>query len=384
MVRFDCTTADGLRDAIAQTTRHAVTLDTLPDDVLCRLLARVPLADRVSAGRVCKRWRTTFSSNAYAVARRACTEPVWLVMGGKSYYYDSENGRQGSIELSACSVLDSSLQKVAQLAPRHSASAGSAVIPGLGLLVMGGHGADHQHTRTSRVLNLQGGSAWGLWGLLPDSCSTPSICALGEFVYVDCRIRHGGHGGYSTESCLLRYDKQGNLLETIQKPAAIREPIGDAPVVCAINGRLFLMTRVDERPPVSYRMDSYDPATGAWQRMPDPPVQAFGLNLGAVAHAGKLYAIGGTVISYTVGKKLSPMVRVFDGQDWSVGPPLPMPVVCDFAVSSAGCILAVADHLRKAYVLRNGTWRTYSCEETELVAFPHVVPMGSTVAGHCL
>jgi hypothetical protein len=78
------------------------------------------------------------------------------------------------------------------------------------------------------------------------------------------------------------------------------------------------------------------------------------------------------------------MVRVFDGQDWSVGPPLPTPVVCDFAVSSAGGILAVADHLRKAYVLRNGTWRTYSCEETELVAFPHVVPMGSTVAGHCL
>ena len=352
-------------------------MNSLPDDVLCRCLARVPMADRVPAERVCKGWRTAFASKAYTVARRACAEPVWLVMGGR-------DGDGTGRVLDQCHMLDSSLQKVAQLAPRHSASAGSAVIPGLGLLVMGGHGADHQHTRTSRVLNLQGGSAWGLWGLLPDSCSTPSICALGEFVYVDCRIRHGGHSGYSTESCLLRYDKQGNLLETIQKPAAIREPIGDFPCVCAINGRLFTMTRVDEHPPVSFRMDSYDPATGAWQRMPDPPVQAFGLNLGAVAHAGKLYVIGGTVILYTGGKRLSPMVRVFDGQDWSVGPQLPSPVVCDFAVSSAGGILAVADYLKRAYVLRNGTWRTYSCEETELVAFPHVVPMGSTVAGHCL
>ena len=74
------------------------------------------------------------------------------------------------------------------------------------------------------------------------------------------------------------------------------------------------------------------------------------------------------------------MVRVFDGQDWSVGPPLPTPVVCDFAVSSAGGILAVADHLRKAYVLRNGTWRTYSCEETELAGFSPCSPNGICAA----
>ena len=345
-------------------------MNTLPDDVLCRCLAHVPLADRVPAERVCKAWREAFASKAYTVARRSCAEPVWLVMGGQ---YGAN----------ACSMLDVSLQKVGQLAPRHSDGACSAVVPGLGVLVLGGHGEAHQLTATGWVHDLQAGSAWRHWADLPAPSWQLSICALGESIYVDCITEHGDHGD-DRQSELLRYDKQGNLLETIQKPAAIREPIGDAPVVCAINGRLFLMTRVDERPPVSYRMDSYDPATGAWQRMPDPPVQAFGLNLGAVAHAGKLYAIGGTVISYTVGKKLSPMVRVFDGQDWSVGPPLPMPVVCDFAVSSAGCILAVADHLRKAYVLRNGTWRTYSCEETELVAFPHVVPMGSTVAGHCL
>ncbi len=220
-------------------------MNTLPDDVLCRCLARVPLADRVPAERVCKGWRTAFASRAYTVARRACAEPAWLVMGGKSE----------STELSVNNVLDVSLRKVAELAPRHSYCAGSAAIPGLGVLVLEGS-AGNRPAATAWVHDLQAGSSWRQWAVLPEPCSTPSICALGEFVYVDCRVRHGGHGGYSTESCLLRYDKQGNLLETIQKPAAIREPIGDFPCVCAINGRLFTMTRVDEHPPVSFRMDS--------------------------------------------------------------------------------------------------------------------------------
>ena len=348
-------------------------MNTLPDDLLCRCLARVPLADRVPAERVCRGWREAFASRAYTVARRACAEPVWLVMGGMIE----------STEMSANNVLDVSLRKVAELAPRLSYSAGSAVIPGLGLLVMGGHGADHQHTRTSRVLNLQGGSAWGLWGLLPDSCSKPSICALGESIYVDCC--YNIHSD-DAESELLRYDKHGNLLETIQKPAAIRRPIGDAPVLCAINGRLFLMTRVTllQVVPVIYRMDSYDPATGAWQRMPDPPIQGFGLNNGAVAHAGKLYAIGGNAPRITGGRELVSDVRVFDGQEWSTGPPLPTPEFCTFAVSAGDRILVVFDNFRRAYVLHNGTWHSHSCEETELLAFPHLVPMGSTVAGHCL
>ena len=339
-----------------------IIMNTLPDDLLCRCLARVPLADRVPAERVCKGWRTAFASRAYTVARRACAEPAWLVVGGRD-----GTGRV----LDQCHMLDVSLRKVAQLAPRHSASAGSAVIPGLGVLVMGGYDEAQQRRATAWVHDLQAGSTWRHWADLPAPCGRPSLCALGESIYVDCIVGPGD----DRQSHLLRYDKQGNLLETIQKPAAIRRPLGDAPVVCAINGRLFMMTRVDEHPPVSYRMDSYDPATGAWQRMPDPPVQAFGLNLGAVAHAGKLYAIGGTVILYTGGKKLSPMVRVFDGQDWSVGPQLPSPAVCDFAVSSAGGILAVADYLKRAYVLHNGTWHSHSCEETELLAFPKVVPL---------
>ena len=51
-----------------------LTMNTLPDDLLCRCLARVPLADRVPAERVCKGWRTAFASKAYTVARRACAD----------------------------------------------------------------------------------------------------------------------------------------------------------------------------------------------------------------------------------------------------------------------------------------------------------------------
>ena len=348
-----------------------IIMNTLPDDLLCRCLARVPLADRVPAERVCKGWRTAFASRAYTVARRACAEPAWLVVGGRD-----GTGRV----LDQCHMLDVSLRKVAQLAPRHSASAGSAVIPGLGVLVMGGYDEAQQRRATAWVHDLQAGSTWRHWADLPAPCGRPSLCALGESIYVDCIVGPGD----DRQSHLLRYDKQGNLLETIQKPAAIRRPLGDAPVLCAINGRLFMMTRgsLIGAHPVIYRMDSYDPATGAWQRMPDPPIQGFGLNNGAVAHAGKLYAIGGNAPRITGGRELVSDVRVFDGREWSPGPPLPEPEFCTSAVSAGDSILAVVDRFRRAYVLHNGTWHSHSCEETELIAFPYVVPIGSAVAGH--
>ena len=345
-------------------------MNTLPDDVLCRCLARVPLADRVPAERVCKGWRTAFASKAYTVARRACAEPAWLVMGGKS----------GSTELSANNVLDVSLRKVAELAPRHSYSAGSAAIPGLGVLVLEGS-TTNRPTATAWVYDLQAGSTWRHWADLPTPCYRPLPCALGESIYVDCRVRNGNG---VPRSQLLRFDKQGNLLETIQKPTAIRRPFVDAPVWCAINGRLFVLTEVDDQDSI-YRLDSYNPATGEWRRMPDPPIQALGLK--AAVLAGKLYVMGGMVWSDTPGARPGDVdriadVQVFDGQEWSVGPPLPTPEFCDFAVSAGDRILVLFDNFRRAYVLHNGTWHSHSCEETELIAFPYVVPIGSAVAGH--
>ena len=152
----------------------------------------------------------------------------------------------------------------------------------------------------------------------------------------------------------------------------------------AIDGRLFFLSlvRVDEDS--IYRLDSYDPATGEWRRMPDPPIQGLGLNNGAAAHAGKLYVIGGNVYTDTMEIEKLADVRVFDGQEWSTGPPLPTPEFCNFAVSAGDRILVVFDDFRRAYVLHNGTWHSHSCEETELVAFPIVVPIGAAVAGHCL
>ena len=342
-------------------------MNTLPDDVLCRCLARVPLADRVPAERVCKAWRTAFASRAYTVARRACAEPVWLVMGG-------------GYGASACNMLDVSLQKVGQLAPRHSDGACSAVIPGLGVLVLGGHGEAHQLTATGWVHDLQAGSAWRHWADLPAPSWQLSICVLGELIYVDCITEHGEHGD-DRQSRLLRYDKQGNLLETIQKPDAIRRPFVDTPVWCAINGLLFVLTQVDDQDSIC-RLDSYNPATGEWRRMPDPPLQAYGLNTGAVEHAGKLYVIGGNAPRIAGVREEIADVRVFDGQEWSPGPPLPSPELCNFAVSAGDSILVGYHNFRRAYVLHDGMWHSHSCDETELVAFPHVVPMGAAVAGH--
>jgi len=81
-------------------------------------------------------------------------------------------------------------------------------------------------------------------------------------------------------------------------------------------------------------------------------------------------------------RKLVADVRVFDGREWSTGPPLPTPEFCDSAVSAGDRILVMYDNFRRAYVLHNGTWHSHSCEETELIAFPYVVPIGSAVAGH--
>ena len=329
-------------------------MNTLPDDLLCRCLARVPLADRVPAERVCKGWRTAFASRAYTVARRACAEPAWLVVGGRD-----GTGRV----LDQCHMLDVSLRKVAQLAPRHSASAGSAVIPGLGVLVMGGYDEAQQRRATAWVHDLQAGSTWRHWADLPAPCGRPSLCALGESIYVDCIVGPGD----DRQSHLLRYDKQGNLLETIQKPAAIRRPLGDAPVLCAISGRLFMMTRgsLIGAHPVIYRMDSYDPATGEWRRMPDPPIQA--IELKAAVLAGVLYVMGGFVRRVTPGAlpgDVDPIadVQVFDGQEWSVGPPLPSREAFEYAVSVGDSILAITNVMSSnptAMVLCNGAWRRF-------------------------
>ena len=316
--------------------------NTLPDDVLVRLLARVHLGDRVQL--VCKRWRTVRASNAYTVARRASTEPLFILCGGRQNFGEWT-------PRTPCRVFDLMLRPVAELAPRQSRCAGSALIPGLGVLVLGGHGEDHQPTARAWVHDLQARSAWRHWADLPAPCYYPSLCALGESIYVV----------YSTESRLLRYDKQGNLRETIQKPEAIRHPFNSPTSLNVLNGRLFFLSRVDAQDDI-FRLDSYDPATGEWRRMPDPPIQALGLK--AAVLAGKLYVMGGMVWSDTPGARPGDVdtiadVQVFDGQEWSVGPPLPSREAFEYAVSVGDSILAITNVMssNRAFVLCNGAWR---------------------------
>ena len=107
----------------------------LPDDVLSRLLARVPLREVGLAKQVCKRWRTTFASRAYKVARRDCAEPLWLLMGGNCA--DTAGG--GAIT-NRCRVFDLSMRPAAPRAwlPHPLRAAGVAMIPEVGVLLLGG------------------------------------------------------------------------------------------------------------------------------------------------------------------------------------------------------------------------------------------------------
>ena len=329
-------------------------MDTLPEDVLVRLLARVHLGDRVQL--VCKRWRTVRASNEYTVARRASTEPLFILCGGRQNFGEWT-------PRTPCRVFDLMLRPVAELAPLRSECAGSAVIPGLGVLVVGGFVGGptelRQPSATVWVHDLQARSAWRRWADLPDACHKPSLCALGESIYVV-------YSAWAfTESCVLRYDKQGNLLETIQKPVAIRHPNGPT-AVNVLNGRLFFLSRVDDDDEeIFFRLDSYNPATGEWRRMPDPPIQA--IELKAAVLAGKLYVMGGMVWSDTPGARPGDVdriadVQVFDGQEWSVGPPLPSPAAFDYAISAGDSIVAITNVMSSnptAMVLCNGAWRRF-------------------------
>ena len=170
-------------------------MNTLPDDVLCRCLARVPMADRVPAERVCKGWRTAFASKAYKVARNACAEPLLFVCGGRC--------GTPATAITKCCVLDVSLRCVAQLESHHSYDASAASIPGLGVLLLGGGDEAAEWGRPSplprdkaaRVHDLTPGSSWRKWGDLPTSCDRVSICPLGESVYVQCGTQYSEEGG---------------------------------------------------------------------------------------------------------------------------------------------------------------------------------------------
>jgi len=116
------------------------------------------------------------------------------------------------------------------------------------------------------------------------------------------------------------------------------------------------------------RMHSFDPETGTWLRLPDPPLNDCD-GRGVVSLAGKIYVMGGSISR--AGTGLGPRVAdvyIFDGHEWSAGPPLPSPARSDLvgASASADSILFVAtvNHdnsldSRCVFVLRGETWHTH-------------------------
>ena len=100
-------------DETAESCRQAGLITHLPDDALCRCLATVPFRDRAVIVRVCKSWRNTVASRAFAVARRELAEPLWLVIGGQNH--DNFNDYVAEAMSNQCRIFDASLQPVARL-----------------------------------------------------------------------------------------------------------------------------------------------------------------------------------------------------------------------------------------------------------------------------
>ena len=358
----------------------------LPDDVLSRLLARVPLREVGLAKQVCKRWRTTFASRAYKVARRDCAEPLWLLMGGNCA--DTAGG--GAIT-NRCRVFDLSMRPAAPRAwlPHPLRAAGVAMIPEVGVLLLGGWEVGGWNPSSDRlstqvlVRGLEPGSSWRRWADLPVRWSNASCCALGDNVWV-------ANGNYDSDDSdddsfermheIYRFDKQWALLETIEKPEDLRS--WDMHV---LDGRLFFFM-VNRHHFLFY---SFDHDAGHWLRT-EVPNSSRTTGQKAAMLGGALYFIGGMQPREhaMLGEMIEPTaaVHVFDGKEWSDGPPLPFPAMCEYAISSADCssiFVVTAQHTyygtrrdRSVHVLRNGTWRTYPCDF-------NMIPRGCAITSYC-
>ena len=352
-------------DETAESCRQDALITHLPDDTLCRCLATVPFRDRAVLSRVCSSWRNAVASKSFAVARRELAEPLWLVIGGQTSENFEANFDDCVVDTTSnqCHIFDVSLQSVARLKnlPRPSLESGAATIPGLGVLLLGGwDGEDSQHptmTEASWVHDMGPSSSWRRWADMPAQWAFPQCIAVGDYVYAMSEFFVGVVAGVRNSICC--YDKQGNLLKMLEKPK------GTSPLhLLVLDDKLVV---VDE----SYsRMDSLDPETDTWQRLPDLPVELVFGTAAVVSLAGKIYVMGGRVVSRGPQGRDVADVHIFDGHEWSAGPPLPFPARCaeyftGAASASADSILFVAevDHRiypyvgRVALMLRGGTWR---------------------------
>ena len=357
----------GSNQSVSTQTDPPTLITHLPDDALCRCLATVPFRDRAVIVRVCKSWRNTVASRAFAVARRELAEPLWLVIGGQT----SANFNDYIAEAMSnqCRIFDASLQPVARLKslPRPSLESGAATIPGLGVLLLGGWDGDDSTdqflTEASWVHNMDPSSSWRRWADLPGRFAFLKCCALGDYIYA---VSDYFIGNSSDARKLFCFDKQGNLLKTWEWPDDTSPEH-----LLVLDDRLVV---VDES--MNSRMHSFDPETGTWLRLPDPPLSSSG-GTGVVSLSGKIYVMGGSRRRdghHGPYGDVSADVHIFDGHEWSAGPPLPFPAKCTHrgAIASADSIIFLTDCVYTqwdqgciensgcAFVLRGGTWHTHA------------------------
>ena len=354
----------GSNQSVSTQTDPPTLITHLPDDALCRCLATVPFRDRAVLSRVCSSWRNAVASKSFVVARRELAEPLWLVIGGQTSENFEANFDDCVVDTTSnqCHIFDVSLQPVARLKnlPQPSLESGAATIPGLGVLLLGGWVGDKPPndplTEACWVHDMDPSSSWRRWADLPAQWGFVECIALGDYVYAmsDCFV--GVVAGIRNSICC--YDKQGNLLKTLEKPKGTHPSH-----LLVLNDKLVV---VDES---HSRMDSLDPETDTWQRLPDLPMELVFGTAAVASLAGKIYVMGGRVgRSTTQGRDVAD-VHIFDGHEWSAGPPLPFPArLAEYftgATASADSILFVAEVDERVYsrvgrvvlALRGGTWR---------------------------
>ena len=72
-------------------------VDSLPDELLARILSPVDLKSRVHARAVCKSWRASVEGKAVSDLRATTTEPLIALIGGGEW--DGENSTKVSLRI---------------------------------------------------------------------------------------------------------------------------------------------------------------------------------------------------------------------------------------------------------------------------------------------
>ena len=88
-----------LKYRASQTIEPSITagVDSLPDELLARILAPVDLKSLVQARAVCKSWRASVEGKAVSDLRATTTEPLIALIGGGEF--DGEASRKMSLRI---------------------------------------------------------------------------------------------------------------------------------------------------------------------------------------------------------------------------------------------------------------------------------------------